>query len=239
MKPGQARKYLEKTRADYNLIASEFSQTRFLPWEEMIQLSDKYVHAGANVLDVGCGNGRLFEALKTRQANYIGIDFSAKLLDQARRKFPGVTFMRGDAMDLNAVDDKSMDVVFLVAVLQHLPSWQFQLKALKEAQRVLKPGGYLVMENWNMLQRRYWRHWLAKYWVDSELPWQDLLIPWKGNDAARQQKPVWRYYHAFMPRELTNLVEKSGFKLVEQYYVKKGQKVNRWSGYNIVTVAKK
>ena len=57
-------KYSDKIRGAvrdvYDSISSEFDQTRRRQWAELEDLVD-YVDKGDRVLDLGCGNGRLFE----------------------------------------------------------------------------------------------------------------------------------------------------------------------------------
>ena len=55
-----AKKILEETKENYNLISEDFSITRDKFWEELGFLS-KYVNDSDKVLDLGCGNGRLSE----------------------------------------------------------------------------------------------------------------------------------------------------------------------------------
>lgn len=64
-----AKCLMEKTKRDYDEIAEEFSATRKTMWPELADL-DKYVKAGDKVLDIGCGNGRLFGYLLERVKNF-------------------------------------------------------------------------------------------------------------------------------------------------------------------------
>lgn len=235
MNPKLAQKYLDKTRQDYEIIAKDFSVTRFEPWPEMRDLADKYVKEGDSVIDVGSGNGRLYQVFANRRVNYLGVEPSEPLIKLAKEKFPAAKFEVGDALNLSKYNEHKFDSGFLIAVLHHIPSYELRLKALKQVYSVLKPGGYLIMENWNWLQPRYFKRWLQKYLIDPSLPFNDLLVPWKRG----QSKVIWRYYHAFTPRELNKLIQQAGFQPIEQYYVRRGEKSNRWKGYNIVTVARK
>ncbi len=83
---------MAKTRNDYNLIAEDFSTTRYLIWPEIKFLFDKYFFPGEKVLDLGCGNGRYFECLKKKKVNYFGLDNSEKLIEIAKARYPGPIF---------------------------------------------------------------------------------------------------------------------------------------------------
>jgi len=48
----------------------------------------EYIEPGQKVLDLGCGNGRLLNALKDKKIDYIGVDNSEKLLLEAQTLYP-------------------------------------------------------------------------------------------------------------------------------------------------------
>jgi SAM-dependent methyltransferase len=99
--------------------------------------------AGHRILDAGCGSGPLFAALRGRGAIVTGIDKSAGMLEQARRRL-------GDDADLQVAElssplpfpDDRFDDVTASLVLHYLEDWG---PALAELQRVLKPGGRLIV----------------------------------------------------------------------------------------------
>jgi SAM-dependent methyltransferase len=99
--------------------------------------------AGRRILDAGCGSGPLFAELRDRGAIVTGIDKSAGMLDQARRRL-------GDGADLQVAElgrplpfpDGTFDDVTASLVLHYLEDWG---PALAELRRVLKPGGRLIV----------------------------------------------------------------------------------------------
>ena len=99
--------------------------------------------AGRRILDVGCGSGPLFAALRDRGAIVTGFDKSAGMIELARRRL-------GDDADLQVADlgrplpfpDNTFDDVTASLVLHYLEDWG---PALAELRRVLKPGGRLVV----------------------------------------------------------------------------------------------
>ena len=103
--------------------------------------------AQMRVLDVATGTGDLALALRAAGAgNVVGLDFSAPMLDEARRKDAAVacarrvTWVEGDAMSL-PFPDASFDAVTVAFGLRNLPSYP---AALREMLRVLRPAGTLV-----------------------------------------------------------------------------------------------
>jgi len=229
MKKEYALYLLKKTKEDYNLIADDFSRTRNKTWEELGFLVEG-VRPNETILDLGCGNGRLYELFKGRMVGYFGIDNSEKLIALAKNRYPGVSFQAGDALNL-PFSDNFFDEIFSIAVLHHVPSKELRLRFLKEARRVLKPNGSLILIVWNFHQIKE-RCLLFKYTIlkligISKLDWKDILEPWG--------KKIERYYHWFSKKELENLVKKAGLK-VERKGIIKNEKGNR---QNIYLIAKK
>lgn len=195
-----------KTTEDYNLIADDFSRTRGHAWQGLRLLSE-YAKPGDRVLDLGCGNGRLLELLKDRKINYLGVDSASNIIELARRKHPHADFRTADALNL-PFPDACFDKIYSIALLHHIPSEELRLVFLKEAKRVLKPEGMLLLTVWNLWQRANWKTNL-KYAVLkiaglSKLDFKDILVPW-----GKSHK---RYFHCFSEKELGELVRKAGLR---------------------------
>lgn len=99
------------------------------------------------VLDVGCGTGRVSEALAAAGRTVVGVDHSSGMLRVAAQKLPldRCTLIRADARQL-PVGDGVFDAVVCSGVLHHVPDWP---KILGEAARVLRPEGVLVVREPN------------------------------------------------------------------------------------------
>lgn len=93
------------------------------------------------VLDVGGGSGRATRVLKGPER--IVVDASAGMLAQARRH--GLEGLQADAGHL-PVRDETVDAILVVDALHHIPD---QVGALEEAARVLRPGGVLVVREFD------------------------------------------------------------------------------------------
>ncbi|MCB5163606.1 methyltransferase domain-containing protein [Streptomyces bambusae] len=98
--------------------------------------------APARILDVGGGPGAHARWLTEDGHTVHLIDPVDKHIAQAA-EIPGVTTELGDARTLTAADD-SFDVVLLLGPLYHLHEQSDRLAALREARRVLRPGGLLA-----------------------------------------------------------------------------------------------
>ena len=160
MKKETAEKILAKNKELYDQIAKDFSITRTKLWPEF-EYFKGYLQNNQAILDLGCGNGRLLELLKDYQIDYLGIDNSQKLIEQAKKKWLNHDFQVSDILDLSFLN-KKFEIVFCVAVLHHIPSSRLRAKVLREIYSVLKPGGKLLMTNWNLWQKRYLKY-IIKY----------------------------------------------------------------------------
>ena len=92
------------------------------------------------VLDLGCGNGQLYEFFKLNgwRCEYTGVDFSSALLDVARRQNPEATFLQGDVNHLSSLIAHKFDYVIYSHVVEILESPERSLyEAKKVADRVL------------------------------------------------------------------------------------------------------
>ncbi|PYK25602.1 MAG: hypothetical protein DME59_10055 [Verrucomicrobia bacterium] len=107
-------------------------------------LADAMVSAGMLALDVACGPGYVSAAAKKLGAVPTGIDFSDKMVAIAKRMFPEIRFMQGDAQDL-PFEDGSFDRVLMNFGLLHVSHPE---KACVEVCRVLKRGGKFGFTVW-------------------------------------------------------------------------------------------
>lgn len=218
MKLKYAKYLIEKTKDYFDKNVESFSGSRNQIWPELEELK-KYIKTGEKVLDLGCGNGRLFELFKDRKVKYIGIDNSKELIKKAREKY-GDHFILSDAFKL-PFSKNSFDVIWAIAFLHHIPSKQLRLKIMQEIKRFLKKDGKVIVTCWNFYQFSYLRILLKftfrKLFGLSKLDFKDILL-------APKKIKIQRYYHAFTKKELKKLFKKSGFCIEELKYLKRNNK---------------
>lgn len=217
---------------EYNSFAGQFSQTREYLWDDINPLL-KYIKENDKVLDIGCGNGRLYHVLKEKQIQYTGLDLSEELIKIAKTKYPEADFKVGDMKKLpfgSAQDKAGFDVVFCVAAFHHLATAEERLQTLREMKRVVKPGGKILLINWNLLGE--WG--IGKVEKgDYKRFGNDFSVPWK-NSAGKVLGE--RFYHAFTLDEIELLCKEVRLRVEQNLYSKKGQVGDKESGENIVTV---
>ena len=95
-------------------------------------------------LEVGCGAG--FSTKRLRDMLPKGVELEAseyveQLLPDAKKLNPGMRITAESVYELKRKDE-SLDLVFLLEVLEHL---DYPETALKEISRAVKPGGYLIL----------------------------------------------------------------------------------------------
>ena len=101
-----------------------------------------------DILEVGAGTGRYSVTLAKQGIRVTAVELIEHNLEILRSKLDGtesITTVQGNALDLSLFPDHSFDLTMLLGPMYHLYSREEQLKALSEAVRVTKPGGYILV----------------------------------------------------------------------------------------------
>jgi SAM-dependent methyltransferase len=225
----------ENLKSTYGAIAYEFDQTRKISWEEFNHFLAYTKHSG-RTLDLGCGNGRLYEFLKQKKVDYLGIDNNSQLLEIAKKSFPDAKFQLDDIMDLD-LPEEAFDNIFMIASFHHIPGKNMRKKILADVHRSLKTDGILILSVWNLFQLKYIGPILRGILncilhLGLKTAWNDVWIKW-GNH------PLKRYYHAFLPKELLGYFQKDKWEIEEFYFTRKGKRVSFLRPFNILLIARK
>lgn len=145
MRMGQDLNKIEKM---YDSLAEEYAETFFGEHEkkpkdrEILRRFSEEIGNRRPVWDFGCGPGQTAQYLKDLGTEISGLDLSEKLLDQARKNYPGIHFRKGDILNLEFDDDSIAGVVAFYAII-HFNKEQVGL-AFREVFRVLQPGGLFL-----------------------------------------------------------------------------------------------
>jgi len=145
--------YSEMKNGDVSIVRAN----RLRATKAQVKLIRKY-KSNTTLLDVGCGEG--FFLFNASKAGYItkGVELSHDAVEYAKKEF-GLDVEIGPLEELQ-FPENYFDVVTLWVVLEHVP---YPLATLKEACRILKPGGLLAVSTPNIggvlakiLRRRWW-----------------------------------------------------------------------------------
>ena len=141
---------------NYDSFSATFAESRKnMRWPEieylieLLKNSEKNTHT---ILDVGCGSGRFFGELKKANIDpeYLGIDSSSGMIDEAKKAYPEARFKVLDMLNLDMLDTR-YDAIFLLASFHHLESESERLAVLQKLKSLLADGGIIYMTNWNLL----------------------------------------------------------------------------------------
>jgi demethylmenaquinone methyltransferase/2-methoxy-6-polyprenyl-1,4-benzoquinol methylase len=162
---------------------------------------DETVRAGDRVLDACCGTGDLAIAARAGGADVVGLDFSERMLERARRKEPQIEWVRGDMLAL-PFEDASFDAVTVGFGVRNVEDLE---AGLRELRRVLQLGGRL-----GILEITTPRGRLAPFyrvWFDRIVPTLGKLLP--GGAAYTYLPASVRRFPA--PDELAAMLELTDF----------------------------
>lgn len=97
------------------------------------------------ILDIGAGTGRYSSAIYELGHNVTAVELVKKNLSVLKENYPQITAMQGNALNLKKLKDESYDITLLFGPMYHLFSKEDKVKALQEAKRVTKKGGYILV----------------------------------------------------------------------------------------------
>ena len=156
------------------------------------QLASKILHSTgiqntlsgepARIIDIGCGRANLLKAFNRKGCECFGVERSNFPEDQDLKN---ITIYKQDFLDID-IEECSFDIVVIWHVLEHLTD---PVSTIQKAQKILKPGGSLVVAvpNFGSLQSRLF----GKHWFHLDLP---------------------RHTYHFTRKSLLAILDNSGFK---------------------------
>jgi SAM-dependent methyltransferase len=140
-------------RQYYYHFSDSYERGRWYGYHQMIDDLEVEVTApyarDARVLELGCGTGLILARIAEFAKEAVGIDLSEGMAQRARDR--GLDVHIGSVCDLPFEDDR-FDLAYSFKVLAHIPDIE---AAIREAARVTRPGGHLLLEFYNPWSLRY------------------------------------------------------------------------------------
>lgn len=224
----------------------------YAPWMREVMGFDKF--SGARLIEVGCGMGTDLLQFALGGANCTGVDLTPRSVEISRHRFrlygmPG-DFSLSDA-EVLPIADNSFDVFYSNGVLHHTPD---TLAAIREAYRVLKPGGTAKVMLYHRNSWAYWvelmiRHGIFRGELFRGLKPADLMSKYvEFNESGG--RPFVKAYSRREARSLFSMFSEVGVEIdqlirAEVYLVGKFlpewffRRMRRTVGWNVIITARK
>jgi ubiquinone/menaquinone biosynthesis C-methylase UbiE len=160
----------------------------FLPWGGSRRLRRSLVDAlavgsGHRVLELGCGTGQVTARLLAAGADVVAVDALPAMLDRARTRAPGATFVEGDALEADVGD--GFDRVVVSFVLHNFDR-AGRVRLLQRAERALARDGRIGVLEWALphgrARARLWRRFLR--WLEPAPSVREVLDGSLPDDGA-------------------------------------------------------
>ena len=158
-----------------------------------------------SVFELGCGVGRIGREIAPFCRQWTGADISANMLGVARQRlseFPAIELHHLKRTALTQILDEQFEKAYSVAVFCHLDKEDAFLY-LQELARILKPGGQVYFETWNLAHPVGWKRWEyeVRHWAHSRQTGR--------KDVARNQFST--------PDEVRLMTRHAGFEIAACY----------------------
>jgi demethylmenaquinone methyltransferase/2-methoxy-6-polyprenyl-1,4-benzoquinol methylase len=200
--PDAVRRMFDRIAPVYDVMNRVMSAGLDRRWRRLTARA--VVHPGDRVLDACCGTGDLALACAAEGGRVTGLDFSARMLERARRKSAAVEWVEGDVLSL-PFEGGAFDAATVGFGVRNVPELE---RALAELRRVLRPGGRLaileITRPQGLLAPFY------RLWFDVLVPALGKVLP--GGAAYSYLPASVRRFPG--PDELAALLEAAGFEAV-------------------------
>lgn len=212
------------------------------------------------ILDLACGAGRHSVLLAKKKFKVIGLDFSRTYLSVARKyareEGVSVEFIRGDMKKLNPhfESDEFDMIISLWNSFGYFKKRRDDTKMLKEIYRVLKPGGFFVLNTLSgegvkmaLKQPLRAKHEPIKnvFWVEKtkfDKRQRKRISDWIIIDERKRKVKIFRtsyQQNIYTMSELTTLLQRTGFRIERRWGLLRGGYFRPKTSLHLTLVAKK
>lgn len=206
----RVQKMFDAIASKYDLMNRVMTMGQDQKWRKFVVKQADVTHGG-KALDLATGTGDIAILLTEtlRFSKVVGGDFSAGMLEEAKRRFPNkdIEWKQCDANDL-PFDSNSFSAVTFGYLLRNVED---SVKVLKEVHRVLQPGGKVVCLDTTPPEKNIWYP-LVKFYFNYGIPILGKLIARDENAYAYLTGSTMDFHSA---EDLADCFKKAGFTKVE------------------------
>lgn len=123
----------------------EFNTSMYKIEEVISQIKNAASNQQIKIADIGAGTGRYSVELCHKGYDVTAVELVKHNLEILRSKHENIKTWQGDARDLHFLPDATFDVTLLFGPMYHLHGDENKLKALEEARRITKKGGFILV----------------------------------------------------------------------------------------------
>jgi tRNA (uracil-5-)-methyltransferase TRM9 len=238
VKPETAAFLTQLNHQFYTTFGASFAATRRRVQDGVKRILDQLPDRPQDRwLDLGCGSGSVAAEWLTRPrvSQYLGVDFSEALLDEARsaiQSLPGSERVIFNTANLSTPEwpvglQPGFSGIMSFAALHHIPSTDLRLQMLHQIHTLLKNNSpqdirpLFIHSEWQFQNS-------PKLWA-RRLPWStvnlderevepgDYLLDWRFALPGQSETVGRRYVHLFTEEELSTLAQATGFTIRESF----------------------
>jgi ubiquinone/menaquinone biosynthesis C-methylase UbiE len=160
-----------------------------------------------NIVEIGCGFGRMATFYHSLFRRCTLVDPSAKLLAQAKENLKDLNNFEFICASANKIplDNHSLDFCLMIRVCHHLPNLE---PSLKEISRILKPNGYLILEFANKINLKARIRSCLK--GDFQFSHNQLPVDLR---SSRKRNEKYINFSAHHPISVQKILKRNGFKV--------------------------
>ncbi len=193
----------------YNVIADDFSKTRYKTWPAVAEFIDTFQKNSINA-DIGCGNGK--NILYRSELNFKGMDITPEFVNICNKRKLDV--VEGNILSI-PFESNYFNNVICIAVLHHLENKQDRINGICELLRITKSSGMLMIYVWAFEQPSESKR---------QFNTQDEMVSFKKRDGTI----YYRYYHLYKQHELEEEINCAILKSNLDIVVTSGYERGNW-----------
>jgi len=200
-------------------------------WNTEKKIFNKYINKEANILDIGCGAGRVSVGLYQDEYKHLfGIDICEQLIEKARNivkeRNYNIIYKCNNATQIEFENDFFDAVIFSFNGLVLIPGRENRKRVLQEVNRVLKKQGIFIFTTDDRRIRKeynwFWKLELDK-WCKGE---QDKRIEDYGDYIDSVSEGNIYFYFPTL-EEVAEVLNKTGFTIVEHFKLNSNNETDR------------